>query len=60
VSPVGANTSPKFQNPNSYFAILKVLPRIPNVIDVDPNEVVYEIPNFININLDEIVELSNS
>jgi hypothetical protein len=60
VSPTKAITSPKFQNPSSSFAIPNILLGIPNVIDVVPNEVVYEIPKFITIDLDEIVELSNS
>jgi hypothetical protein len=60
VSPTRAITSPKLQNPSSSFAIPKVLLRIPNVINVVPNEILYEILDFIAIDLDEIVELSNS
>ncbi len=60
VSPVGVNTSPKLQNPNSSFAIPKVLPKILNATYVNHDEVLYEILNSTTIYFDEIVELSNS
>ncbi len=60
VSQVGAIKSLKLQNLKSSFVILEVLPKIPNVIDVDFNEILPEILDSIAINLNEIVELSNS
>jgi hypothetical protein len=60
VNPIGITKSLKLQNPSFSFAICEVLPKILNVIDVDPNEVLLKIPNFITLDLDEIVELSNS
>jgi hypothetical protein len=59
VNPVGTTKSPELQNPNFSFAILEVL-KILNVIDVNPNEVFLEIFDSITIDLDEIVQLSNS
>jgi hypothetical protein len=60
VNLIGATKSLELQKPSSSFAILKVLLKIPNVIDVGTDEVLLEIPNYIVIDLDEIVELSNS
>jgi hypothetical protein len=60
VNPIGTTKSLELQNPSFSFAIHEVLPKILNVIDVDPNEVLPKIPNFITLDLDEIVELSNS
>jgi hypothetical protein len=60
VNPVGATKSPKLQNPSSSFAIPEFFPKIPNVIDVDPNEIFLEILDFTAIDLDEIVELLDS
>jgi hypothetical protein len=60
VSPIGATKSPKFQNVSSSFVIFKVLPKIFDAIDVDLDEVLLKIPDYTIINLDEIVELSNS
>jgi hypothetical protein len=60
VNLVGATKSPKLQNPNSSFAILEVLLKILNVIDVDHDEVFLEIFDSTTIDLDEIVQISNS
>ncbi len=60
VNPIGITKSLELQNPSFSFAICEVLPKIPNVIDVDPNEIPPKIPDFITLDLDEIVELSNS
>jgi len=60
VNPVGATTSPKLKNLSFFFAIPEILLEIPIIIDVDPNEVLSEILNFIVIDFDEIVEVSNS
>jgi len=60
VNPIGATTSPKLQNPSFSFATPEVLLEIPNVIDVHPDEILFEIPNSTTIDLDDIVELSNS
>jgi hypothetical protein len=60
VSLIETTKSLKLQNPSSSFVIPEVLPRIPNVIDVDFNEILLEIHDSTIINLNEIVELSNS
>jgi hypothetical protein len=60
VSPIRATKSLELQNPKSFFAIFEVLPNIPYVIDVDPNEFLLEILNSIIIDLGEIMELSYS
>ncbi len=60
VNPIGATISLELQNPSSYVAILEVLLKILDVIDVDPDEVLPKIPDSIVIDLDEITELLNS
>ncbi len=54
VNPIGTTKSLELQNPKSSFAIFEVLPKIPYVINVDPNEVFLEILNSIAIDLGEI------
>jgi hypothetical protein len=60
VNLLGATKSLEFQNPSSSFAVLEVLPEIPNVINVDHDEIFLEILDSIAIDLDEIVELLDS
>jgi len=60
INPLGITKSLELQNPSFSFAICEVLPKIPNLIDVDPNEIPPKILDFIILDLDEILEVSNS
>ncbi len=60
VSPIRATKSLEFQNVSSSFVILEILPKIFDVIDINLDGVLPEIPDSTVINLDEIVELSDS
>jgi hypothetical protein len=60
VNLIGITKSLELQNPSFSFAICEVLPKIPNLIDVDPNEIPPKILDFIILDLDEILEVSNS
>jgi hypothetical protein len=60
VNPIRTTKSLEFQNVNSSFVILEVLPKIFDVIDTDLDGVLPKILDSIVINFDEIVEISDS